>query len=716
MAHYTRQTLAAYGFFEDARRSNKYTQDALIPFVLPAIAGRAGQIFSAELIAKELEPMFGPSLVIHLAESLVEPLARAGYLKRELGGPSGSLYLYDNKTNEIPISATVSRAEEDIRTITRALKEYMTESRLLKPVVITDEKLTTDFVNWITSADAPRLPGTAPEGDHAAAPLDATPKGDQRMEILFSSFVTWTERDRPTLFEKIKLFAELGLIVDLVSEIRVPTTKRKKSVDLAVVLDSTVLLELLGLCGPMLQRSAARLIEICREYKIGLWTLSHLVDEINEICYNVLKNPSEGYADSVNDSVKRYPEVIELVRRVNRAPDTAIKSLGINITPYTNLKDAASARLFNNDDIKDFTAFLEYNPSKPMMAKRDAWSLAYAVRRQSGIHTSNLYESRCVVVTRSPVFARKARQYLRSKTELYPGYAVTPVMELRHFSTMFMLAFGSDSAEKVVRAELVASCEKIVRASPGLLTKVRAVLERMNEFTEAQLDAALADPVTIAEFAVATGNDPSVVTSQAGQALIDIVRGTGAKEERLKSLERERQLIEENQRILDEGQTAARRAVEIAEAARDEAAAARDEAARKGAEESQRAHVLGQEADMAATILANDILRQVRLISTAVWALGVLATAGLLLDMFKDYTNLPPKARIVILVPVAIFVVYHALSFVWPGIEPAVIRAGLTRKLAERRLTSVTSLDLRTRVWEKLPISLLQRPPDDLRS
>ena len=61
----SRQTLARYAFFEQARQSNNYSgvADALLPLVLPGISGRANTIFSADTLSKELAPLFGTDLV-----------------------------------------------------------------------------------------------------------------------------------------------------------------------------------------------------------------------------------------------------------------------------------------------------------------------------------------------------------------------------------------------------------------------------------------------------------------------------------------------------------------------------------------------------------------------------------------------------------------------------------------------------------------------------
>jgi hypothetical protein len=219
----------------------------------------------------------------------------------------------------------------------------------------------------------------------------------------------------------------------------------------------------------------------------------------------------------------------------------------------------------------------------------------------------------------------------------------------------------------------------------------------MNTFTQPQLDAVMSDPTTMAEFTLATGNDPSVVTSQSGEALLEIIRGATAKEERLKSLERERVNNEEHKRLMDETLAAAQLATKAAEKAR-------EDASREAAEKNRMATELNQHVDLAASVLAANILNEVRSYWFAALGIGILAGAGLSVDIFKDYTHLGHTSRIVILSFVAAFVFYHSLAFVWPDIEPAAVRVWVTRKVAKRRLAQVAQDDLRSRVWGKLPI------------
>jgi hypothetical protein len=75
-----------------------------------------------------------------------------------------------------------------------------------------------------------------------------------------------------------------------------------------------------------------------------------------------------------------------------------------------------------------------------------------------------------------------------------------------------MLAFGSTVGKEIVRAELVSTCERVVRASPGLAARIANVLKRMGNLTEQQIEAALTDPGILTEFGIVTGNDAQLVT------------------------------------------------------------------------------------------------------------------------------------------------------------------------------------------------------------
>jgi hypothetical protein len=697
MARFARQALATYAFFEDASRSQKSPEDALIPFVLPAIAGHAGEFYSPADVAKQLEPIFGSELVLPFAESLTEPLARNGYLEYSAGGPEGAIYIYTDKTAEIPVEASASRADHDLKLVIGALREYLDATTTLKPVRISETELRDGFVDWITTSDVPSAPDSSSPSEPSPTAVPAgRPTGDLQFEILFSSFVRWACRERPLVFEKIQTFAELGLVIDLVSEIRVPT-RRVKTVDLSVVLDSPVLMELLGLKGPLLQASARRLLELCKQFHVNVMTLTHLVQEMADVCAYVLDHSVHGGPGSIQEAIRTYPSVIEMVRKVCRSPDAQIKAFGIKIAQWTQVADKRSEALFGQDDIDRFVGELGYGGAD-IVARRDAWSLAYAVRRQNETYSSALYEAKCVVVTRNQRMVIAARRFLREKKGVYPNYAALPVIELRHFSTQFLLFFGTGAANKVVRAELIASCDRIVRASPGLINKVRTVLQRVSAFSDQELESILSDPATVAEFTLATGNDPSVVTTQNANALVEIIKNTAVKDEQLRAQERERQKqLEFESQLQAKDQQLSLVQEQVTAQEETVLQLQRDRDAIRGDLERQRQQSI--------LLTCSDIRSEFSLYSRLIAVSAVIFGIALVFDQFKDLTKISTTLRLVIGIPVAAFVLYAALALFWPSIDPASIRRRALRSVAQRRLRAFADETFRASVWQELGFS-----------
>jgi hypothetical protein len=687
MATYTRQALAAYAFFEDARESYQYTEDALVPLVLPAIAGKGGELFSPVELARTLEPLFGPELVLPFADSMLDALVRNGYITSAIADDSSAIYVYTEKADSIPLAASVDKAERDLSEVIEVLKTYILVTRPLKPVPTDNHELTSKFVDWVTTIEAPfsdLASGKGPK-DTLASGGSVDTQNNSHLHLIFSGFLSWSARERQDVFEKAARFAELGLVIDLVSEIRLPSRKTRR-VDLTVVLDSGILLDLSGSAGPLAQRTALRLIELCKEHKIAVVTLSHLVDEAREICYNVLNSEDPYHRGSVNEAMRKYPSVRNIVSKLEKAPDAVIRGFGVTILPWTQVHDSRATRSFTVDDIDKFAKALPYDKGKPRMAQRDAWSLAYVARRQDGHFSSNLYDSKSALVTMSRPFASTARRFLREEKR-YPNYAIIPIVELRHFATIFMLAFGSDATRKVIRAELVSTCDRIARASPGITARIAQVLKRLGKLTEEQIDAALADPNTVAEFAIVTGNDGSVVTQQHASALLDVVTNAATKDAELRNQANEARLAEAYGAKIAE----AHNRIETAEAAAVDARRNAEEikayADQMRADAEKSRHDAALQIDIAAHIIVSGVKNSTRLLWGFLVAVAGVAGFLIFIDARKDMSGWPWFVFSALLGSIAVYALVVVFK---PEAAPHRLRAWLLRMIAERRLQHVS--------------------------
>ena len=663
-----RQVLARYAFFEQARRSSKHPEDALLPLVLPAIAGRSGDVFNAQVLGDHLKPLLGGALVQSLAESMVAPLVREGYLQRHASTDSGDVYSYTQKANEIPLEQKNREGEIALQELISGLKNYIRVTNPIKQFNESDSELSENLLTWLATKEAlqalqfPDLEEDALGSSREILRISPVPK---HLRYMFSGFVAWTSRERLGLFKKITILSELALVIDLVSEIRIPTFKQK-SANLQIVLDCTPLMELLGMYGDRPQKALDDLMKLCRTKNIGLMTLSHIVDEVKEIAYNVSNdhpNRSVARSGSVEEAMQRYPEIINIVRRVNRAPDAAVRAAGIAIIPYSMTSDIRSKRFFPDNSIDEFARFLRYDPNKPLMARRDAWSLAYAVRKQNGTHTSNAYEARCIILTRSNLLVSRSAEYLKGDDFAFPPYATIPVMALRRFSTMFLVTFGGDESESVIRSDLISGCEDIVRASPLLVSKIRGVLTSLEKLTLEEIDAALHDPTIVAEFAISTGDDVALVNSNNGAALLDIIRNAAQKDAELRH---------------DEAKAAneAIHAVEVAgNLAQIDVQAKEIRKLRRDVEESEidRRALYGnieEQRDLAASILARDVSRKAQVLWRMILGLVIAISLALAADMVFQYTGRETVVGVIGSIILALSVGYAFLLPFFPQLEP----------------------------------------------
>jgi hypothetical protein len=82
-------------------------------------------------------------------------------------------------------------------------------------------------------------------------------------------------------------------------------------------------------------------MQLCKEHRIAVATFVHLVDEIRDICYNVLLNENAYSRGTVNEAIRRYPDVRAVVANLHKAPDALIKILAYRLFPILSFMTLA---------------------------------------------------------------------------------------------------------------------------------------------------------------------------------------------------------------------------------------------------------------------------------------------------------------------------------------------------------------------------------------
>ncbi len=655
MRHYSRQTLASYAFFDNARRSGNPPQHALVPLALPFLNGKAGEQFKPDVLASSLQQMFGPNFTAYSVEGLSKGLLDEGYIRSEDAHKDGAIFLYTDKVNDLNVEKSVSDAEADIDLILVEFHDYLYATTPIVKLTYTDDQWRDMFISWATTLDVSDKQGLQSWIDGFIAGekklsvnldgnMDVEEKFfgiDRHLLVIFASFAKWLDANRADLFAKLATLAEIGFLIDLVSELREPVRGRPTKITLSVVLDGPVILDVLGLMGAGRKAAAVAMLKLCGKNSIPIIALHHSVEEARDIVRAVINKAAPARHGLVADTLKQDRLAERRAMKFLATPDQEIKAAGIQIINSDVTTSHTATERFSDTVIQDLAARLPYQDGYVGNRRtRDAKSVGFVMRRRNGHYTSDMFDSRYVMLTRSVALSKGAESYIKRNISDVPNYAVPPVLEVRHFSTMFLLAFGTSDGEEISRGELLSSCERVMKTSPKLMKKVRETVEQLSLFTKEELDAVMMDPVALFEVTTVTGNDPEVVSVDTAEALVRVIHEAAAKNERIQHQK------ELRNRTKLHNHTVAGLKQER-------------EAAKLTAATTNMALQKNQlEADATARVLINDAYAEARIlwgvVIGVVLVLSVLAVANL----FLDTQNLPLAIRIAFVAAALILACY----------------------------------------------------------
>jgi hypothetical protein len=145
MTPISRQIFASYAFFEQSKYDTGIPIQALIPFILPSIAGKGGTMFAANELSISIQELFGPEAARPIADSMLDPLIAAGYVRRDMAIKHEAIYFYTDLANEIPVDASISYAEQDLDEIGVVLLDYISVTPFVEPLSFKADDLKSHF-------------------------------------------------------------------------------------------------------------------------------------------------------------------------------------------------------------------------------------------------------------------------------------------------------------------------------------------------------------------------------------------------------------------------------------------------------------------------------------------------------------------------------------------------------------------------------------------
>lgn len=266
---------------------------------------------------------------------------------------------------------------------------------------------------------------------------------------------------------------------------------------------------------------------------------------------------------------------------------------------------------------------------------------------------------------------------------------------------MFLVTFGGDAAESIIRSDLVSGCEDILRASPEIVEKIRKVLINLEMLTEDEIDAALHDPTIVAEFAISTADDISLVNSENGVALLEIIKKSATKDAELRFLEEKR---ESDVSHADELQNYVLKVGDLERKIGDLLV----ESGKHTDHELKLESSLNAQRELTASIMAVKIERDSRLIWRIILSTAVLLSLALAADFIWHFSGIKSAVNVLIAILLSAFIAYSFLIPFFPKIEPRKVRAHLVQRAFKKSTMFIEDDDILEMIASRLGVNLIE--------
>ena len=125
--------------------------------------------------------------------------------------------------------------------------------------------------------------------------------------------------------------------------------------------------------------------------------------------------------------------------------------------------------------------------------ERDAWSVAYVMRKRRGRGSVDITEALPILLSRNAPLCDIATRFCRERA-LLGERDIGPALHQRQMSSLIWIVVGSEERKELARRDLVRRCSDVVRCSPEVLARTREQLRRIDLEKSRQFEALITRP------------------------------------------------------------------------------------------------------------------------------------------------------------------------------------------------------------------------------
>jgi hypothetical protein len=230
------------------------------------------------------------------------------------------------------------------------------------------------------------------------------------------------------------------------------------------------------------------------------------------------------------DAIRRRQVAEVYARTVLNDPRSFVERKNISIHEDLVRPPVNEAVFFDSEHEKLFYESL-FSWTSHVARERDTKSVSNVMRRRKSFRSTDLFNSKSVMITHNPAFAKISQRFCIDEGLIERGQ-VGPVVHQRRFAALIWLTLGADERINLSRRQLIANCANAVGTRSGVIESMRHTLSLVKPEMKDQLDALMTRPRSVQLAMDLTLGTEQIVTAENIEKVFELIRATTTEEER----------------------------------------------------------------------------------------------------------------------------------------------------------------------------------------
>jgi len=439
--------------------------DNFVPFVAQCVKDTSTEEVSATEIQRQVRERFGLVIPQHALQTILKSGARRGLYSIR----NQTLVKNSESLNGFNIEPTRQRA---LRAYAELLDKFIRFAREFHHLELSEGEIDDAFLGYLTDRAIP-IVRTTLLGEAFQPHLART----DAIEYLIAAFIIHLSEADVQGFDSLDMIVR-GCMLATAIYLPDPNDRARKVSDLAIYVDTPVVVNLLGLQGVALAKAAEELVSLLIALNIRVLCFTHTLDEVQNLitaCAQQLSSPAP--------SGRRQNEIISyaLSRGVGRTQlELKAQQVEANLSSGNiTVRDAPdyTVRTSLDEAVLENTLQQVVKYWRPETRLYDVKSLTGIWRLRGGCSQRNFESARAMFLTSNSAVVRASNQFFGENPN---GFQV-PVCALDSQIATVAWLKRPTAAPDLPRRQIVADCLAALEPGDALWQRFLQVVEELRD-------------------------------------------------------------------------------------------------------------------------------------------------------------------------------------------------------------------------------------------